>query len=288
MDGYRQARIVEALTERTDWDVAACTALQMDVVSLPWRRVRDRLLKLQSQDSDALAALDLLRAWDGRIAADSAAASVFELWLSKMGHRMARAKAPASWRFALGAGFGDIVPLTIFHTGSAAQVVDRFLAQPDGWFSEGWDAVAADALASAISRLRQDHGADPANWAWGRLRPLTLRHPVGNQALLADAFNIGPEPMGGDATTPMQAASGPLQPFDNPGYLANTRAVIDLGDPERSRWSLAGGQSGNPMSPHYRDLFELWQEGDGVPIAWSEVSVAAATVDELLIESEER
>jgi penicillin amidase len=60
--------------------------------------------------------------------------------------------------------------------------------------------------------------------------------------------------------------------------------VIDLADPERSRFVLAGGQSGNPLSPHYRDLFDLWRRGDGVPIAWSEGAVAAATRSTLVLE----
>ena len=288
MDGYRQARIVEALQAREDWDVATAAALQMDVVSLPWRRVRDRLLAIPATEPDALRALKLLRDWAGQIAAGSAAASVWQLWLSEMAQAMGQARAPEAWTYALGAGFGDIVPLTIFHTGSAAQVVERFLARPDGWFRHGWHAAAEAALASAIRRLRESHGDDPVRWQWGRLRTLTLRHPVGNQQLLADTFNIGPVPMGGDATTPMQAATGPLHPFDNPGYLANTRAVMDLADPERSRFVLAGGQSGNPLSPHYRDLFALWQRGDGVPIAWSEDAVAAATHSTLVLEPETR
>jgi penicillin amidase len=284
MDGYRQARIVEALRAREGWDVAAAAELQMDVVSLPWRRVRDRVLALATTDADASQALALLGDWDGRIGADSAAASIWQLWVSEMAHAMARAKAPEAWPYALGAGFGDIVPLTLFHVGAAAQVVERFLAQPAGWFADGWDAAAITALASAVRRLRAEHGDDPAGWAWGRLRTLTLRHPVGSQAILADTFNIGPVPMGGDATTPMQAASGPLHPFDNPGYLANTRVVIDLADPERSRFVLAGGQSGNPMSAHSRDLFEMWRRGDGVPIAWSDEAVASAAVETLLLE----
>ena len=44
---------------------------------------------------------------------------------------------------------------------------------------------------------------------------------------------------------------------------------------------LAGGQSGNPMSPHYRDLFALWTRGEAVPIAWSEAAVTAAVVETL-------
>ncbi|HEX3218947.1 MAG TPA: penicillin acylase family protein, partial [Candidatus Limnocylindria bacterium] len=285
MDGYRQARIVEELASRRDWDVPAAAALQMDTLSLAWRRVRDRLLSLDVPDPDAGQALQLLRGWDGHIGAESIAASVWELWLSEMASAMARSKAQGAWRFALGAGFGEIVPITMFHTGSAAQVVERFLAEPEGWFAEGWDRIGAGALASAIHRLRTDHGTDPAGWRWGHLRALTLRHPVSGQRLLADAFNIGPVPMGGDAQTPMQAATGPLHPFDNPGFLANTRVVIDLGDLERSRFVLAGGQSGNPLSPHYRDLFALWQRGEGVPIAWSDAAVAAATTHTLILEA---
>jgi penicillin amidase len=59
--------------------------------------------------------------------------------------------------------------------------------------------------------------------------------------------------------------------------------VIDLADPERSRYVLAGGQSGNPLSRHYADLFDHWQRGAGVPIAWSPDSVRAAAVETLVL-----
>ena len=288
MDGYRQERIVEELAARNAWDVDACTELQLDVTSLPWRRVRELVLRLPVADAGGRLAVVMLGAWDGRLTVDSAPASVFELWLAGMGRRIARAKAPASWRYALGEGFGEIVPLTMFHAGAAAQTIERLCAQPDGWFERGWPAEAADALSAAVRHLQGQHGPDPADWAWGSLRTLTMHHPVGAQRLLADAFNIGPMPMPGDGTTPLQAANGPLRPFGNPGYVPNTRAVIDLSDVEASRWSLAGGQSGNPMSPHYRDLFALWHRGEAVPIPWSETSVAAATVSTLTIDPTKR
>jgi penicillin G amidase len=286
MDGHRQARIVEELAARGDWDVAACAALQLDITSLPWRRVRAITLALPVADAEGRQAIEVLTAWDGQVAADSAAASVFELWLAEMGHRIARAKAPVSWQYALGAGFGEIVPLTIFHSGSAAQTVERLLLQPDGWFERSWPAEAADALSAAVTWLRSEYGPEPARWAWGRLRTLTLRHPMGQQRMLAGTFNIGPVPMPGDGSTPLQAASGPLRPLDNPGYLPNTRAVIDLADLEGSRWALAGGQSGNPLSRHYSDLFPLWLRGESVPIPWSEAAVSAATVATLNLEPE--
>jgi len=63
-------------------------------------------------------------------------------------------------------------------------------------------------------------------------------------------------------------------------------ASTTAGNPAASRFSLAGGQSGNPLSRHYGDLFKLWQRGEGVPIPWAESEVAAATVATLTLEAE--
>ena len=143
--------------------------------------------------------------------------------------------------------------------------------------------LIAPALARAGEVLRARHGAVSAGWAWGEIRPLRLLHPLGVRRPLAGIFNVGPVPLGGDANTPAQAGVHPLDPLANPSAIANHRTVIDLGDPELSRFVLAGGQSGNPLSPHYADLFELWRRGEGVRIAWSRAAVNAATVDRLVL-----
>ena len=67
------------------------------------------------------------------------------------------------------------------------------------------------------------------------------------------------------------------------------RAVIDVGAWHNSRFVLPGGQSGNPLSPHYDDLFELWRRGEGVPIAFTPQEMKAAAVTTLeLRPAEER
>jgi penicillin amidase len=68
-----------------------------------------------------------------------------------------------------------------------------------------------------------------------------------------------------------------LDPTENPHQIASLRMVIDVGAWGRSRFALPGGQSGNPLSPHYADQLPLWQCGDGVPIAWTEDEVRQAT-----------
>jgi penicillin amidase len=47
---------------------------------------------------------------------------------------------------------------------------------------------------------------------------------------------------------------------------AGMRAVMDLEDPNRSGFILATGQSGHPLSPHYRDMLGPWRDGALVPL----------------------
>ena len=57
--------------------------------------------------------------------------------------------------------------------------------------------------------------------------------------------------------------------------------AIDVGEWESSRFSIPGGQSGNPASPHYDDILPLWLRGEGVPIWWERESIRRSTVNEL-------
>jgi penicillin amidase len=272
LDGYRAARITEVLAGRAGWDVDGSLALQVDALSIPWREMRDAVLAAAAGEDG----VELLRDWDGELAPASAAASVFELFLSELACAMARETAPRGWRWAVGGGFSRAVPRTSFGARTASAVVDRLRS------GRGTEHVPA-ALAAALATLRERAGPDPAGWAWGEVRPLRLVHWLAAQRPLDRIFNVGPVPMGGDANTPAQAGVHPLSPLANPSAIANQRTVFDLADPERSRFVLAGGQSGNPLSPHYADLFARWRRGEGVPIAWSPASVDAAAVDRLVL-----
>jgi penicillin amidase len=62
---------------------------------------------------------------------------------------------------------------------------------------------------------------------------------------------------------------GVFEDVHGPGF----RAVYDLADLDNSRFMIATGQSGNPLSPHYGDLAERWRDGHYVKL------VGDATVD---------
>jgi penicillin amidase len=277
LDGYRAARLIEAIGEDDSWTVEATAALQADVAAVPWAEIRSLVLGLPAVVPDAQLALDLLRDWDGSVSVDSSAASVYEALMGELAAAFARAVAPTAWPWVIGAGVGEVVPRTLFGATTVSRVVGWLRAHPDP------APVLEMSLAAAVSRLRERAGSDPSAWSWGTLRPLRLLHVLGVRRPLDRMLNVGPVPLGGDTNTVAQAGVRPLDPFDNPAAIPNHRTVIDLGDPERSRYVLAGGQSGNPLSRHYADLFERWQRGEGVPIAWSHDAVVAATVDRLLL-----
>ena len=101
--------------------------------------------------------------------------------------------------------------------------------------------------------------------------------------LLGAIFNLGPFECPGDVNTVAQAGTVGEDPLAGPGVVPSMRMVLDIGDWDRSLFSLPGGQSGNPLSPHYDDLLPAWLEGTGVPIPWTGEAVEAATVETLVL-----
>lgn len=285
LDGYRVSRITGALAGRSDWTVPATLDLQMDRTSLVWGEIGEVIRTAVGAQPGA----ELLRDWDGVLASDSPAATLFELLLSELFVAAAEAKAPNSAAWALGKGFTPLVPFGNFLVRRASHLSRLLREQPEGWFAEGWPERIRTALKTTHQHLVAAYGDDPAAWEWGTIRTLTLQHPLGGRKPLDRVFNLGPIPYGGDANTVNPAPVDPVDPLGNPNFaVASLRMVVDVGEWEHSRFVLPGGQSGNPFSPHYSDQFQLWRKGDALPIAWSRAMVERSTRHTLVLEPAEQ
>ena len=89
-----------------------------------------------------------------------------------------------------------------------------------------------------------------------------MRHPIfGDQPVLAALFTIE-HPSGGDSVTVNVGHYAPANEADPFAaiHAASYRGLFDLDALERSRFIASTGQSGNPLSAHYRDLAALWAE----------------------------
>ena len=130
-------------------------------------------------------------------------------------------------------------------------------------------------LQGALAELTTRLGPDMNGWAWGRLHHAAWSPAI---AVLADptlkaAMSVGPEPIPGGASSPRAGAYAPATFDVNHG--ASVRMVIDVGAWDNSMVVDTPGQSGDPASPHYRDLFPLWAAGTYVPLLYSRKAVEA-------------
>ncbi|WP_020470543.1 penicillin acylase family protein [Zavarzinella formosa] len=283
LDRYRHDVITEDLAAKPKINLADCGLIQLSVRSIPWRELRETILKVTTTEPAVKTALDILGKWDGNLTADSPAATILQLFMAEAAGRIAKEKAPKSWKWALGEGPAVLNPYNFFGFRRWGHAIKLMKEQPAGWFGGDWPKMIADTLTATIINHQAALGPDLYEWKWGTVRPLTLSHTMMGRGPLRKAFDVGPVPVGGDEHTPNHASAMPLDPLGPVKSLPNLRAIIDVGNWSASRWQLAGGQSGNPFSPHYTDLFEKWQIGEGIAIPFTVEEIETAGVETLTL-----
>jgi penicillin amidase len=264
-DYARIGRIREAIEAQEKFGVTDSCGLQTDLGSHPARKLLALLRPLQG-DSDAGRALDMLRAWDGLLGADSGPCALYQIWW------MRNLRATLLERLAPDA---DIRAL--LQPGDMSSLIDA-LEHPDARF--GPDPILArekmllETLGAAWRETCGLLGDDHARWAWGDLHKMRFDHALG--AVDPQFQPAAPAlPMGGDSTNPMLMMYRPSDFSIIVG--ASARIVMDVGQWDESRCINAPGQSGDPRSPHYGDLAPIWAKGGYVPLLYSRAAVDAAT-----------
>ena len=265
-DRSRIDRIEELLSSRPRHSLADMSAIQTDVTSPLARRTVALIGEVGALGGDAALAAALLKGWDGREDVDSAQAALFEVWLDRH-FRGAVADAVAMPELR------DLI-----RTGLAAGMVD-WLTRLDPRLGADPRAVRLGimqaSLAAAWADVGKRLGPDPARWRWGDLHQARFVAPVAALAGPTERaqWTVGPLQVGGSASTPM--AGGLRAGGFEVNAGAAVRMVLDVGAWDNSRVTNMPGQSGDPFSPHYRDLFPRWAAGANVPFLFSPAAVEA-------------
>ena len=257
-DPSRYRTIAAALDAQPKHSIDDTRALQTSFHS----HAAERLLPLVAGLAET-PATRFLHGWDMRLDAASAPAALFETWF-------ARHLVPA----ALGAASPDGLQ-------AHAALPDTSLALDlvtagDSRLGDR-DALLADTLAAAWDECRGRFGPDPKAWAWGDFHHGYFPHALAEllDAATAQAWNVGPLPKGGSGLT---VNNNNYRQTDGRVTLGVTwRMILDVGDWDAALAVNCPGQSGDPASPHYRDLFPLWAAEDYVQLAYSDAAVAAIT-----------
>ena len=292
MNGYRARRICDLLESKEKLAAEDFAAMHMDFYSIPGRELARYLAELEPEDEQARRAVELIRAWDFNLTADSVAGTIFEaVQLQLLRLAFADKLGPELAEHYLGSGFHPMLSATNAYLGRSAVLLLRLLEnETSPWFADAEsgqprtrDEFLLLALEKAIAELRAALGEDMNRWQWGRLHQATFAHPLGQVKPLNLIFNRGPFPIGGDTDTVHQAAFIPNEPYAVKSWCASYRQIVDVSDWGRSLAIHTNGQSGQPGSRHYADMIPLWRNGEYHPMLWERAQVEAAAEDTLVL-----
>lgn len=261
---YRAGRIVERIEAKIAagerLDVAAMAALQGDQVSLQARELAPRLAAVAPEDARQARAIALVRAWDGRLDAGSAAAAIYSAWFIALGEAVVADDLS-------GALYERYAERT--HPQFLADVLARADA---GWCDdvltaprEDCDAIARIALDTALDGLEERMGTDMAAWRWGTVHQTQYAHQPFSEVAWLKPFFHRAIANGGDGYTvnvaPVRLAAR-YEQYRVPSY----RQIVDLSPADDSRFVVTTGQSGHPLSPHYDDMIARHQAVADLPM----------------------
>ena len=250
---WRAQRIVSLLSSMSEATVDDMVRVHVDDISLPARRIRERL--------GAWLPLD---GWDGSMSSLSRPAAAYSVLrrellvvaLERSGLGDVLATHP--WNRLL----PGVVPETVLW-----RVVAQHLQTDDRSLLGGWSWDEA----IAVARLRAEE-----IWrgeSWGLLHRTSQRHVLGGlDPSLHPAQRVE---VSGDLDTVQVSGYTPTVGFDvKTGSVA--RYVWDVADWDRSAWVVPLGAAGAPPDPHAADQQDAWAAGRLFPAPYSRAAVEAS------------
>jgi penicillin amidase len=265
---YRARRIASLLIGIDKATPSDMAAIQLDVRSTMVDAALPILLRDTPRTADTGAVLDLLSRWDGSMRHDRPEPLIFTAW----------------WRHLIAALYADELKDLATAVSPRPAVVLRSLNSRQIWCDDVATPTVVEtcpsrlqlALARALAELRAAYGNDPAQWRWGVPHRSRLRHPVLSRIPVIGAWFELSVPTHGDRYTVNVGGHPIMDPKDPYGHTsgAGYRAIYDLAALDRSLFQIVGGQSGNPLSPHFGDRMTDWAEGRYATISAEPAAVA--------------
>lgn len=256
---FRAARIDELMKGRAGLTAADFASIQLDIKTADSGLLLPRLLKTESTNAAARRALALLAKWDGAMDRDRPEPLIYTAWIYRLEHALTEERlGPTSRR-------------DYYDPMLTARLLDD---EPGG--PSKIAALLSSTLDDALSTLAKAYGSDIDAWRWGTAHRAALTSQLfGIVPLLSRLFDIGRPVSGGDETL-NRAGIGPndgvhFPDRHGPGY----RGVFDLANLDHSRFVIATGESGNPLSAYYRNFVRRWRDGGSVTLSGTADEVAA-------------
>ncbi len=250
---YRANQIRALLGSRAKWKPEEMLRVETDVYSAFDQFVAQQVVAAfdaeKPTNPQTQEAVALLRQWNGQMEKGQAAPMLASLVYEQIRKRVAE-------RAATGSG-------EIYQNYMAPSVIERLLRErPADWFPN-YNVFLLRCLVGAIEEGQKIQGSKLSRWDYGQYQALQIVNPVeGRLPLIGSYFNIGRVAMNGAPTTVKQYTRrlGP-----------SLRMIVDLADLDHSFANLATGESGQPLSSHYKDQWDAYYAGRSFPMQYGKV-----------------
>ena len=256
-DPYRGDRVNSVLSNesKNKFTMQDMMDLQVDYHSLP----SEKLIKMIDQTSLDLANkkyFEMLLAWNNKLTATSVEAAIYVNWERTIIREFHDKYVPKNVK--------GLLNIQLF------KIIERINKLP----AKERDEFLKNTFITSNKELKSKFGTETSKWLYGQqeYKHIKIKHPL--EHIVNDSIyklvSFKTYPRGGNAYTPGSSGSNLRQSSG-----ASFRVVIDTKDWDNSVATNSPGQSGDPNSIFYRNLYEDWANDSFFELHYSKQKVNA-------------
>lgn len=262
-DPFRGARIREALNEKNASGISDFKSLQTDYQSLPARKIVPMIAKLSVKDS-GLTYQKSLSSWNQVLSAESGMAGLYILIERSLTAQLLKITLPENYDDRK----DNDVPITDLSMDWMIRYLDTVSNKND---------ILLYAFKLATQKMQSKYGANVKEWKYGdtsKFKHVYIQHALSTIVNETSKQKINTQHVirGGNGNT-----VGSTSDNDNQTSGASFRIIVDCSDWDKTEAINTPGQSGDPDSKHYKDLFDIWSKDKYFPLYYSKKKINTVT-----------
>jgi len=258
---FRGNRINEILSSGNKLSMQKMKALQTDYYSIPARTLIPFLKDLKFDSKQASLAKKQLLDCNFVLDKTSIAAGIYVEWENQIIKAVKKQFFPKEVQ--------SLLPIQLSKVVFWISNPEKIFADPA---DKNRDLFIKQTFTKSIAVLSERLGNNMDDWQYGqeKYKHITIFHALSNSVNrnLKEKLNTGTALRGGYANCPNSTGGALNQPSG-----ASFRIIVNTGDWDMTQAINTPGQSGNPDSPFYKNLFTLWANDKYFPLYYSKEKV---------------
>jgi len=218
--------------------------MQMDDYSILAQEVLPAMLKYLDAskiDKGHLKAFEVIKNWDKHYAANSIGASIFDNWWYDFYNMVWQDKFEKKGLYLKYPSYDETEKLLLTEPQS------KWFDNTTTTTKETCADIVQQAFFKSVNELIRNNGPINDKWQWGLIKKTFINHLANLPGFGTGEFSAGGR---GGVINALKRNNGP-----------SWRMVVQMGPQIKGYGVFPGGESGNPGSFFYEDMFAIWRDG---------------------------